>query len=86
MNLRHLGAIRERFAIAGSSGLVGPDHLGIPEDHREQVSGVTDRDNLPIFVTLELGERQPTRYLHSVLVLRRNGPATQQDDEQSRSG
>src|SRR5262245_7953178 len=84
MDLRHLGAVRKRFAVAGSPGLVGLDHLGIPEDHREQVSGVTDRDNLPIFVTLELGEREPTRHLHSVLVLRGNGRATQ-DDEYSRN-
>src|SRR5262245_30736041 len=85
MDLRHLSAVGKRLAVAGNSGQVGLDHLGISEDHREQVSGVTERDNLPILVSPELREREPTWHLHRVLLLRGNGRAAQ-DGERSRNG
>ena len=66
--------------MAGNAGLVGLDHLGISEDHREQVSGMTDGDNLPILVSPELREREAARHLQSVLVLRGNGRAAQNDE------
>src|SRR3977135_2586140 len=56
MDLRHLRAVRERLAVAGNAGLVGVDHHGVDEDHSEHVSGLTDRDRLPLFVSPELGE------------------------------
>src|SRR5262249_61165309 len=40
-------------------------------------SVLTDGDNLPALVSPELGEREPTRHLHGVLVLRGDGPAAQ---------
>src|SRR4249920_2563703 len=62
VDLRHLGAVGEMLAVAGNTGPVGPDHHGIPEDHLDQVSCLTDSDSLPTFVSPELGEREPIRY------------------------
>src|SRR5262245_59363820 len=59
MNLRHLGTVGEWLAVAGNASLVGGDDLGIPEDHLDQVSALADADDLPVFVSLELGECEP---------------------------
>src|SRR5262245_47444623 len=77
MDLRHLGAVGEWLAVAGNAGLVGGDNLRIAEDHLDQVSALTDADDLPGFVSLELGECETIRHLHSVLVLSGNGPLAQ---------
>jgi hypothetical protein len=90
MDLRHLGAVWERLAVAGNARLVGRDDLGIAEDRYQQVSGLTNGDELPVFVSPELGEGEPVRHLHSVLVLRRKGEAAhggkQQYDTHDRRG
>src|SRR3989442_3558593 len=75
MNLRHLGAVGERLAVSGNAGLVGLDHHGIGKDHSHHLFVVTDGDGLPAFVSSELREREPIRYFHGVLVLRRAGHA-----------
>src|SRR5882672_7928496 len=62
MDLRHLGAVGERLAVAGNAGLVGLDHHGIGEDHRHHLFVVTDGDRLPAFVSSELREREPIRH------------------------
>src|SRR5262245_31702087 len=77
MDLGHLGAVGERLAVAGHAGLVGGDDLRIPEDHLDQVSALADADDLPGFVSLELGECETVRHLHTVLVLSGNGPLAQ---------
>jgi hypothetical protein len=56
MDLRHLGAVGERLAVAGNAGPVGVDHHGIGEDHSDHVFGLTDGDSLPAFVASELRE------------------------------
>src|ERR1700733_7099124 len=81
MDFRHLGAVRDRLAVAGDARLVGVDHYGIPHDHGELAAVLANRDDRPIVVASELGEREPAGDLHSVLVLRRNGPAAQDGDE-----
>ena len=50
-------------------------HYGIGEDCSHRAFGVTDGDNRPVFVSPKLREREAARHLHSVLVLRGNGPA-----------
>src|SRR5262249_36941299 len=75
MDLRHLGAIWERLAIAGHPLLIGIDHYGVPQDRSHNALVLTDRDYGPAFVSPELGECEPIRHLHSVLVLRGDGPA-----------
>jgi hypothetical protein len=56
MDLRPPGAVGDRLAVAGNARLIGLDHRGIAEDRCELVTVVTDGDNLPIFVSPELGE------------------------------
>src|SRR6266404_330016 len=84
MDLRHLGTVWERLAVAGNASLVGVDHHGIPEDHGDQASVLTGGDYRPAFVSPELRECEPSRYFHGVLVLRGKGPAAQ-DGEHSRN-
>ena len=81
VDLCHPGAVRERLAVARSAGPVGVDHHGIGEDRGKQVAVLTDGDNLPAFVSPELGEREPTRHLHGVLVLGGDGAAAQSTEE-----
>ena len=84
MDFRHLGAVRERLAVAGYAFLIGVDHYGIPQDHSEVASVLTDRDYRPVLVSPELREREPARDLHSVFVLRGNSPAAE-DSERYRN-
>src|SRR5213594_750259 len=81
VDLRHSGAVGERFAVARHAGPVGVHHHGIGEDRSKQASVLTNGDNLPVFVSPELGEREPTRHLHGVLVLGGQGAAAQRTDE-----
>src|SRR5205823_11007030 len=81
VDLRHLGAVGERLAVAGNSGPVRVDHGGVREDRSKQVSVLTDGDNLPGLVSPELGEREPARHLHGVLVLSRHGAAADGTEE-----
>ena len=54
MDLRHLGAVGERLAVAGNACLVGLDHRGIAEDRLDCISILTNSDGLPILVSSEL--------------------------------
>src|SRR5437870_4799420 len=81
MDLGHSGAVGERLAVARNAGPVGGDHHGIGEDRSQQASVLTDGDNLPVLVSPELGEREPTRHLHGVLVLGGQGAAAQRTDD-----
>src|SRR6266568_5868161 len=81
VDLRHLGAIGEWLPVARNAGPVGVNHHGIGEDRSKQASVLTDRDNVPVFVSPELGEREPTGHLHSVLVLGGHGAPAQGTDE-----
>jgi hypothetical protein len=54
------------------------------DDHLDQVAGLADGNDLPVFLSPELGEREPVRHLHSVLVLRGNSPAAE-DGEYNRN-
>src|SRR5262249_23230372 len=77
MDLRHLGAVGERLAVAGNAGQTGVDHHGVSEDHSDQLVVLTDGNNLPAFISPELREREPTWYSHGVLVLLGKGYAAQ---------
>src|SRR6059058_4749249 len=81
VDLRHSGAVGERLAVARNAGPVGVDHHGIGEDRSQQASVLTNGENLPVFVSPELGEREPTRHLHGVLVLGGQGAAAPRTDE-----
>src|SRR5437870_3642153 len=81
VDLRNSGAVGERLAVARNAGPVGGDHHGIGEDRSQQASVLTDGDNLPVLVSPELGEREPTRHLHGVLVLGGQGAAAQRTDD-----
>src|SRR5205823_1104895 len=81
MDLGHSGAVGERLAVARNAGPVGGDHHGIGEDRSQQASVLTNGDNLPVLVSPELGEREPTRHLHGVLVLGGQGAAAPRTDE-----
>src|SRR5262245_3792939 len=80
MDLRHLGTVWERLAVARNAGQVGVDHHGISEDHSDQLVVLTDGNNLPAFVSSELREREPTWHSDGVLVLLGKG-YTAQDGE-----
>src|ERR1700722_10699764 len=82
MDLRHLGAIGERLAVARNAGLVGLDHHGISQDHSDRRFVVTDGDSLPSFIPPELREREPTRNFQCVLVLLSRQADTNQTGEQ----
>src|SRR5262249_49573942 len=58
------------------------DHRGIAEDHLDRVSRLTDGDRMPVLVSPELGEREPVRHLHRVLVLRGYGPDAEDGEHQ----
>jgi hypothetical protein len=75
MDLRHLGAVRERLAITGNTGFVSLDHHRIREDRSNEATVLTDGDNLSGLISSELRERQPIRHFQGVLILRKNGPA-----------
>src|SRR5437773_545569 len=81
VDLRHSGAVGERLAVARNAGPVGVDHHGIGEDRSQQASVLTNGENLPVLVSPELGEREPTRHLHGVLVLGGQGAAAQRTDD-----
>src|SRR6185312_13877036 len=51
MDLRHLGAVGERLAVAGNAGQVSVDHHGISKDRSDQLVVLTDGNNLPAFVS-----------------------------------
>jgi hypothetical protein len=78
------GAVGEWLAVAGNAGSISLDRHRIGDDDLDQVSALTDGDSLPVFVTLELRKREPIRHLHSVLVLRGNGPAAQEGERDRR--
>src|SRR6266403_686674 len=69
MDLRHFGAVGERLAVAGNTGLISVDHRGVPEDYSKHLPVMTDRNGLPAFVSLELGEREPIRHFDGVPIL-----------------
>src|SRR5262245_39328477 len=84
MDLRHLGTVWERLAVARNAGQVGVDHHGISEDHSDQLVVLTNGNNLPAFVSPKLREREPTRHFQGVLVLLGKGHAAQ-DSERYRN-
>jgi hypothetical protein len=77
LNLRNLGTVRELLAVSRKAVSVCGHHRGISDDRLDAVFRVTDGNNLPVFVSAEVGKREPIRHLDSVLVLRRNGFASQ---------
>src|SRR5262245_30344453 len=81
MNLCHFGAVGERLAVAGNAGQVGVDHHGVSEDHSGELVVMTDGNNLPAFVPLELGEREPTWHSHGVPDLLGKGHAAQDSED-----
>jgi len=69
MDFRHLGAIWERFAVAGHAVPKGGDCDRIPQDHSKLAAVLAHRDDQPVFVSPELGECEPTRHFDRVFVL-----------------
>jgi hypothetical protein len=59
VDFRHLGAVRERLAIVGSAFLEGVDHDGIAPDHGDLAFVLTDRNDRPIFVSLNSEKARP---------------------------
>src|SRR4030095_1849204 len=81
----HLRPIRDRLTVGGYAGLVGLDHRGIAEHHRDTLPVPTEGDGLPCFVSPELREREPARHFHGVLVLRGNSEAAQDGEPSHRN-
>jgi hypothetical protein len=86
LDLRNLGALRERLTVTGNASPVGIDHRGIGDHHLEQVFSLADGDNLPVFVSPEIRERESIRNLQGVLVLSGNGHADQGSEHYRNSG
>ena len=61
MVLRHPRATWDRLAVAGNARLVGLDHRRIAR-MKASFSGVTEVNDLPALVSLELGEGETARY------------------------
>src|SRR5262245_12653340 len=60
VDLRHLGAVGQRLAVAGIAGVIRIDHQGIRQDHSHHlVAGVTYGDNRPAFVSLNSENARP---------------------------
>src|SRR5258708_8205576 len=85
MDLRHFGAVGERLAVTGNTGLIRVDHRWVPEDHSKHLSVMTDINGLPAFVSLELGEREPIRPFERVPVLGGNRSPGSQNGERYRN-
>ena len=66
-------AILEPFGNRPNAGLVRLDHGRIGDDHFEHFVGPGGRDDRPVFVSPEVGERDSARRFQRVLVLRVNG-------------
>jgi hypothetical protein len=56
---------------------VSVDHRGIRDDHGKQVSVQTGGDDLPVFVSPELGEIEPTRHFTAYLSCAETNPPPQ---------
>src|SRR5262249_57508185 len=60
VDLRHLGAVGQRLAVAGIAGVIRIDQQGIRQDHSHHlVAGVTYGDNRPAFVSLNSENARP---------------------------
>ncbi len=68
VHLCHLGAVRERLAIAGNPALEGVYDRRISKNRRDIWSILANRDHRPIFESLELGKRKTAR--HSSVTMR----------------
>src|SRR5580698_1365263 len=64
------GAIRKRLAAAGNAGLEGRDHGRIGDDHFLYWALLRGRDDGPVLVSPEVGERNSARRYQRVLVWR----------------
>src|SRR3954468_11905468 len=51
-----LGAVGERFAIAGNAGAIGGDHGGIGDNRLQYLIGLGQGDDLPALISPEVGE------------------------------
>src|SRR5580698_1122385 len=75
LDLGDLGALGKRLAVARNARLVGRNDRGIAQDHFHPVIRLRTRDELPVSIALEVGERDATRQLQGVPVLLGNGQA-----------
>ena len=80
-DLCNLRAVGKRPAVAGNTGLVGVDHYRICHHRFKQFISLTDGDNLPVFVSFEVRERQTIWKLQCVLVLRRKDQRARDGDQ-----
>src|ERR1700688_1932868 len=69
LELHDHGAVRERLAVARNAGLERLDHGRIANDHFEPFVGSGRRDDCPVLVSLEIGERESARRLQQVLAV-----------------
>src|ERR1700722_6641495 len=69
LELRDLGTVRERLAVARNAGLERLDHDRIANDHLEPFVGSGRRDDCPVLVSPEIGERDSARGFQRVLVV-----------------
>jgi hypothetical protein len=85
LELDDLGAIRERLAVARNAGLVRLDHRRVGDDDLEHFVGAGGRDDRPVLVSPEVGERDSAQRFQRVLVLRAPPARTQIAPRSSRS-
>src|SRR5580658_6635102 len=64
-----LGAIWERLAVAGNAGLVRLDHGRIGDDYLEYFVGPGGRDDRPVLISPEVGDRNSAGRFQRVLIV-----------------
>ena len=67
----------KRLAVAGNTGPIGVDHLGIRDHHFQLIFSLADGDNVASSRTPEVKEYEPIWHAQCVLVLRGEGRAAQ---------
>jgi hypothetical protein len=79
LDLRNLGAVGKKLAIAWNPVPICVYHGVIRRDHLQAGFGLTYCNILPGFVSPEVRPRESVRYLQRVPVLRRKGQAAHDD-------
>ena len=69
LDLRDLGALGKKLAVAWNAAPIGFDHRVICRDYLDAMLGLAHGNGLPVVVSSEVGKREPIRDLQRVSVL-----------------
>jgi len=82
LDLRELGAVGEKLAVARNAAAISFDRQIIARDYFRAVLGLTDGNILPVFVSAEIGKREAAvGYLQRGLVPLRKRDAAQAGEQ-----